>query len=67
EETERVVRELADKLEIKPGIIINGMRTAVTGQLAGPSMFDILVTIGQKRVVDRLKNIGRLYPHPDEQ
>ncbi len=67
EETERVVRELADKLEIKPGIIINGMRTAVTGQLAGPSMFDILVTIGQKRVVDRLKNIGRLYPPPDEQ
>lgn len=62
EETERVARELADELEIKPGIIINGMRTVVTGQLAGPSMFDILVAIGRKRVVNRLKNIAKLYP-----
>jgi len=62
EETERLARKLADKLEIKPGIIINGMRTVVTGQLAGPSMFEILVVIGQKRVVKRLKDIDRLYP-----
>ena len=61
EETERVVRDFADKLEIKPGIIINGMRTVVTGQLAGPSMFDILVTIGQERVVNRLKDVAKLY------
>jgi len=62
EETERLARQLAGKLEIKPGIIINGMRTVVTGQLAGPSMFEILVAIGQKRVVKRLKAIDRLYP-----
>ena len=61
EETERLARELADKFEIKPGIIINGMRTVITGQLAGPSMFDILVAIGQKLVVKRLKAIDRLY------
>ncbi len=67
EETERAARELADELEIKPGIIINGMRTVVTGQLAGPSMFDILVTIGQKRVVNRLRGVERLYPHPEKQ
>ncbi len=62
EETERLAREYADELEIKPGILINGMRTVVTGQLAGPSMFDILVTIGQKRVVSRLRDVGKLYP-----
>ncbi len=62
EETERVVREYADELEIKPGILINGMRTVVTGQLAGPSMFDILVSIGQKRVVNRLRDVAKLYP-----
>lgn len=61
-ETERVARELADELEIKPGIIINGMRTIVTGQLAGPSMFDILMAIGQKRVVERLRDIEKYYP-----
>ncbi|PID75655.1 MAG: glutamate--tRNA ligase [Deltaproteobacteria bacterium] len=61
EETERVVRELADELEIKPGILINAMRTVVTGQLAGPSMFDILVAVGRKRVIARLRSIDRFF------
>ena len=61
EETERVAREYATELDIKPGIIINGMRTAVTGQLAGPSMFDILITIGKENVVKRLRTANRLY------
>ena len=59
--TERVARELAEELNIKPGIIINGMRTVVTGQLAGPSMFDVLVTIGRDRVVKRIRNVGKLF------
>ncbi len=61
EETERLARELAEEMEVKPGVIINGMRTVVTGQLAGPSMFDILITIGQERVVRRLRDVGKLY------
>jgi glutamyl-tRNA synthetase len=61
EETERVVRELAEELDIQPGILINGMRTVATGQLAGPSMFDIVVTIGQKKIVERLRNINSLF------
>ncbi len=61
EETERIARELADELELKPGIIINAMRTVVTGQLAGPSMFDILVTIGRDRVVRRLRDVGKFF------
>ncbi len=62
EATERVARELADELDVKPGVIINGMRTVVTGQLAGPSMFDIVVTIGREKVVRRLQNVAGLYP-----
>ncbi len=61
EETERVTRELAAELDIKPGILINGMRTVLTGQLAGPGMFDILVTLGRDRVVQRLANVDHLY------
>lgn len=61
EETERVARELADELDIKPGILINGMRTVATGQLAGPSMFDILVIIGQDKIVKRLRNVHTLF------
>ncbi len=60
-ETERVPRELADELDIKPGILINAMRTVVTGQLAGPSMFDILVLLGREKVVQRLRGADRLF------
>jgi glutamyl-tRNA synthetase len=61
EETERVCRELADELAIKPGVLINGMRTVLTGQLAGPSMFDIITTLGRERVVARLRQIDHLF------
>ncbi len=61
EEAERVAREFAGELDVKPGVIINGMRTAVTGQLAGPSMFDILEAVGRERVVERLRRADQLY------
>jgi len=61
EEVERVSREMATELDIKPGILINGMRTVLTGQLAGPSMFTVLVALGRETVVRRLSNIDRLY------
>ncbi|KJR97869.1 MAG: glutamyl-tRNA synthetase [Desulfobulbaceae bacterium BRH_c16a] len=59
EETEKIARDLADELEIKPGIIINAMRTVLTGQLAGPSMFDIVLTLGRDRVVRRLRGVKK--------
>ncbi len=62
ETAEETARVLADELEIKPGVLINSMRTIVTGQLAGPSMFDILVTIGRDKVVERLRKINEFYP-----
>ncbi len=61
EETERLARECAQQADVKPGVIINGMRTVVTGQLAGPSMFDILQAIGRDKVVERLKKTPTLY------
>ena len=61
EETERLARAAAEAADVKPGVIINGMRTVVTGQLAGPSMFDILMAIGRDRVVERLKKTPELY------
>ncbi|XOF34689.1 MAG: glutamate--tRNA ligase [Candidatus Electrothrix sp. YB6] len=61
ETTEAAARELATELDIKPGILINGMRTVLTGQLAGPGMFDILIALGRERVTERLQDIGYLY------
>ncbi|MBB5348773.1 glutamate--tRNA ligase [Desulfoprunum benzoelyticum] len=63
-ETERIAREMAEELEIKPGVLINAMRTVVTGQLAGPSMFEILPVIGRDRVVRRMREISRFFPAP---
>ena len=58
---ENVIRDMAQTFDIKPGVLINGIRTAVTGQLAGPGIFDILITIGQRRVVERLRNAPSLF------
>ncbi|MCJ7539846.1 MAG: glutamate--tRNA ligase, partial [Desulfobacterales bacterium] len=63
-EAENIIRDMAETLDIKPGVLINGIRTVVTGQLAGPGLFDILITIGQRRVVDRLRNAPALFDNP---
>jgi glutamyl-tRNA synthetase len=61
EEAERVIREMAEELGIKVGILTNGIRTAVTGQAAGPGLFDILAVLGQHRVADRLRKAVGLF------
>ena len=63
-ETEDTIRKMADELNVKPGVLINGIRTAVTGQLAGPGIFDILINLGQRRVVDRLRKTPVLFDKP---
>ncbi len=55
EETEKVIRGMAEEFGIKAGILINGIRTVVTGQASGPGIFDILIAIGKHRVADRLR------------
>jgi len=62
EETENVIRDMAEELGIKAGVLINGIRAAVTGQTVGPGLFDILIAIGQKRVVERLRKAVLLFP-----
>ncbi|MBE0583050.1 MAG: glutamate--tRNA ligase [Desulfofustis sp.] len=61
EQTERLARESAESHGLPPGVIINGMRAVVTGQLAGPSMFDILLAIGREKVVQRLRKTPEFY------
>ncbi|HEC99320.1 MAG TPA: glutamate--tRNA ligase [Proteobacteria bacterium] len=55
EEIEKVLHGMVEELEIKPGVLINSTRTVVTGQSVGPGIFDVLIAVGQKRVVDRLR------------
>jgi glutamyl-tRNA synthetase len=55
EEAERALRELAEEKVIKAGVLINAARVALTGQAVAPGLFEVMVTLGQERVVARLR------------
>lgn len=61
ESTEDTVRKFAEERQLKAGIIINGMRAVITGQIKGPGIFDVMVATGKKRVVNRLKMTPELF------
>ncbi len=61
EESENTIRAMAEELGLKVGILTNGIRAVVTGQLAGPGLFDVLVAVGQHRVVERLQKAVELF------
>lgn len=52
--TEAALRAFSEERGVKPGLLINAARTALTGQSVGPGMFDIVVTIGREKTVERL-------------
>jgi glutamyl-tRNA synthetase len=62
ESTESVLRALADEKKVKPGLLINGARTALTGQSVGPGMFHIIVALGKQTVIERLRRASELVP-----
>ena len=61
DETERVCREFAEELGVKPGVLVNGARAVITGQVKGPSMFEVFAQMGKERVVSRLRAAGRYF------
>ena len=54
ETAEAELRKLADELQIKAGLLINGSRTVTTGVSVGPPLFDLLEALGQETVAARL-------------
>lgn len=54
---ESMLRSFLSEYQLKPGQLINPVRTAVTGQGVGPEFIDVLVVIGQERVVHRLRTV----------
>ena len=53
--TEATLRALAEEKGVKAGLLINAARVALTGQGVAPSLFEVMVTLGQSRVVERLR------------
>ena len=60
-EIEDIMRAMIEEQNIKAGVLINGVRTAVTGQAVGPGIFELLTTLGKEKVIDRLKKVDKWY------
>lgn len=52
---EQALRDFCEQHAVKPGLIINAIRTACTGQSAGPGLFELVEAIGQERTVQRMR------------
>jgi glutamyl-tRNA synthetase len=53
---EAALRAYADERGVKAGVLINAVRTAVTGRSVGASLFQILGCLGRERVARRLRD-----------
>ena len=56
ENTERIIRDLAESLNIKAGILIHPLRLALTGSTTSPGIFDVLQILGKSDVIKRIEN-----------
>ena len=55
---EAALRALAGEIGVKAGLLINGARTALTGQSVGPGMFHVIIALGRERTLRRLRDAG---------
>jgi glutamyl-tRNA synthetase len=51
---ENTLKAMLGKLGIKPGVLVNAIRVAMTGQAVGPDFVKSLVVLGPEKVADRL-------------
>ena len=52
---EAELRKLAEERGVKPGVLINASRAALSGQPVGPSAFAVFACIGRDRAIVRLR------------
>lgn len=55
ESAEDAFRAFAEEKGVTAGLIINAVRTAVSGTSVGPSLFEMLEVMGKQTVVERVK------------
>ncbi len=54
---EAALRSTAEQLGLKAGDLIHPVRIALTGQMVGPSVFDVVEAVGREKTVERLKRM----------
>ncbi|MEE8584311.1 MAG: glutamate--tRNA ligase [Acidobacteriota bacterium] len=55
--SEATLRETCHQHQIKPGALIGAVRVALTGHSVAPSIFEVIVRLGQQVTVDRLGRV----------
>lgn len=59
---EEVFRAFAEERGVVAGLLINAVRTAVSGTSVGPGLFEMLEVMGEQAVVDRIIKAQDLIP-----
>ena len=59
EGSEKCLRGLAEEKGVKAGLLINAARVALTGQAVAPGLFEVVIALGQERVVSRLRRAAQ--------
>jgi glutamyl-tRNA synthetase len=54
---EKILRDLADELNIKPAHIIHPLRFVLTGKTVGPSLFELIEELGRDVVLKRIEKV----------
>jgi glutamyl-tRNA synthetase len=62
ESTEQLLRGFAEEKNIKAGALINGARVLLTGQGVAPSLFAVMLVLGQQAVTARLSVAETISP-----
>ena len=57
ETTEQVLRYIGDQHQIKVGRLIGAIRVALTGEAVAPGIFDVIITLGKERTLERLDRV----------
>lgn len=60
ENTEKVLREVVEQHSLKAGKFMGAIRVALTGKTASPGIFDVIVTLGKDKTLERLGKVPNL-------
>ena len=67
EAAEGVIRGLSERHGLKAAQFIHPCRVALTGEMAGPSLFHVVAALGRETCVDRLQKARERLPDTIEQ
>ncbi len=56
---EKVIRNVADKMDVKHAFLIHPLRLAMTGRKVGPSLFALMELLGKERCIERIRRVIR--------